>query len=578
MLLKATDSQEKETAYWNLIETLWQGSLYEECSVYCDLALSDSQIVKSSVFSSNVLRIMGNLKYMEGDYTKALELYLTSLSYAEEANDSILTANVLNNIGSIYNVLDELDEALSCFTRSAKLREQADDSANLMHTYSNIGNVFAKKAMKNENKKQNYQEIALENYFKGLELAKISPNYRIKASSFLNNIGSLYLEMNNPDEAIQYFQQSEHFAEEAQNNKSLFHALSGISEYYQFKKDYDSALKYAMRAMDCAKAINAKDKLKDLALDIANIYANLNDFQNAYSYQIVYTELLKNIFNDEMKNRITDLQTKYEVETKAKEAEIYRLKNIELVKANTEIEQQRAELEKLNSAKNEFMGMVVHDLRNPISCVLGLCDLYELKIDDSMFEPENMMRNLHIIKVAGERMNSMVSQLLDIAAIETGKIELNITKQKFESMILERQFYYMKLAERKEISLKIDYNNLNYELVFDKDRILDVLDNLISNAIKFTHPGGSVFLNFDIEQNKFITKVSDTGQGFTREELDKLFVSFQKYSARPTSGESSTGFGLLIVKKIIDLHNGEIFVQSQKNVGTTFSFSLALAD
>jgi len=108
----------------------------------------------------------------------------------------------------------------------------------------------------------------------------------------------------------------------------------------------------------------------------------------------------------------------------------------------------------------------------------------------------------------------------------------------------------------------------------DKERIQEVLDNLISNAVKFTNSGGEVQIDFEQNDKYLITNIRDNGQGLDEKELKELFKTYRKFSARPTAGESSTGFGLLIIKKVIDLHETQIWVTSHKDQGSTFSFSL----
>jgi len=108
-------------------------------------------------------------------------------------------------------------------------------------------------------------------------------------------------------------------------------------------------------------------------------------------------------------------------------------------------------------------------------------------------------------------------------------------------------------------------------------RIVDVINNRLSNAIKYTFPGGAVRIQCSLNDGAVVTRVADTGQGLSGSDLDSLFTSFKKLSARPTGGESSTGLGLSIVKKIVELHGGRVWVESELGKGATFSFSLAVS-
>jgi signal transduction histidine kinase len=122
--------------------------------------------------------------------------------------------------------------------------------------------------------------------------------------------------------------------------------------------------------------------------------------------------------------------------------------------------------------------------------------------------------------------------------------------------------------------LTIDKTTQVPDFYFDRARIIEVVDNLLSNAIKYTRPGGRVDVAFLVEAESIVMQVQDNGLGLDEKDLQEIFRSFKKLSARPTGGETSTGLGLLIVKKIIDKHNGTINVESRKGVGSAFRVSL----
>jgi signal transduction histidine kinase len=222
-------------------------------------------------------------------------------------------------------------------------------------------------------------------------------------------------------------------------------------------------------------------------------------------------------------------------------------------------------LKELNELKDQHLGIAAHDLRNPLSSIRGMSQmLVEMELDEN-----TQTSFLQSIYRVSDQMLTLVDNLLDVAVIESGKFDLKITEENISRLVGERIELMAKNAERKEIRLIADLQEVTDSL-FDADRMRQVVDNLLSNAIKFS-PSGSV-VNVacgQADRNLDIT-VTDQGPGIPSEDLDRLFDSFEKLSAQPTGGEKSTGLGLSIVKSIVDAHGGEIEVDSEVGKGTTF--------
>ncbi len=510
---------------------------------------------------------IGSMEYLLNNYNNALNYFLKSLSLAEETGSKQI-GKIYNNLGNVYCTLNQLDKSLDYYQLALKGKLHNSDAVDIASSHINIGNVYRNK---------DDLDLAYENYSKALELLQTSNNKTYLAIVY-NNLADIYMSREDYEPAIDLLEKSQEINKNLNMVQNQTSTLNNLANLYIKIKDYPKARTILDEAIGLANNINDNETLYHLYDSYAFLEAEVENYYEAFKYKSMYAELKSKLFTEDMGTKIAEIQTKFEIEKKQKEAEIYRLRNIELVQANQEIEQQKKELEKLNAAKNEFLGIVVHDLRNPITCILGLCDLMELTMGSNKYDLEGIQTNVSIIKTASQRMNELVHQLLDISAIEAGKISLNLVSQSLMPVIREREFYYQKLAEKKNIHLVIDRINLDYQVLLDRARILEVLDNLVTNAIKYTNPEGKVYLSFEVREDKFITHIKDTGLGLTPEEMEKIFISFQTFSARPTAGETSTGFGLLIVKKIIDLHQGEITVISEKDKGSTFSFSLPLAE
>lgn len=232
------------------------------------------------------------------------------------------------------------------------------------------------------------------------------------------------------------------------------------------------------------------------------------------------------------------------------------------------------ELESLNEKKNEYLGIVAHDLRNPLTTIIGLAELASMNIQDSVDNPEKLVGDLERISRIGQDMNTRLRELLDITAIESGKVQLEKKESDLKKIIGECMLLHVHAAEKKGIALTADYAVALPLLMVDPLKISSVIDNLLSNAVKYTHARGSVRVLFEDHPTQVIVHIKDSGQGLSGADLEQMFTTFRRLSARPTGGETSTGLGLAIVKKIVELHGGSVWVQSVLGQGSTFSFSV----
>ena len=254
-------------------------------------------------------------------------------------------------------------------------------------------------------------------------------------------------------------------------------------------------------------------------------------------------------------------------------------KNLELSEANKqlvgmhrEMAIKNSELEKLNEEKGKFIRMAAHDIRNPIAAILSssefLLELIENRIDETESE------YLTMISKSGEYVLRLLNELLDLEVIESGNMELNYENLDIVSLTQKSIALNRMVADNKSISILFDYEEEVISAKVDRTKIDQVLNNLISNAIKYSFPENNIVVSLKKEGNNIVIAIKDNGQGIPKEEQHKLFRPFGKTSTRGTDGEESTGLGLSISKKIVENHNGKIWFDSEPKVGSTFYFSL----
>jgi hypothetical protein len=173
-------------------------------------------------------------------------------------------------------------------------------------------------------------------------------------------------------------------------------------------------------------------------------------------------------------------------------------------------------------------------------------------------------------------MLSLINDLLDVASIESGSLELHIENTDIPTYLRDLQESNELLAKAKDIELKLELTEPLPAVDLDQDRVGQVVNNLVTNAIKFSYPATTIRMLARAEGQELHIAVIDEGQGIPNGELPKLFNEFGKTSVRPTAGEKSTGLGLAIVRRMVEAHGGRIWVESTVGKGSTFTFALPL--
>ena len=250
--------------------------------------------------------------------------------------------------------------------------------------------------------------------------------------------------------------------------------------------------------------------------------------------------------------------------------EISRLNN-ELVGMQRELAKKNAELARLNALKNQFLGMAAHDLRNPLT---GILSYSEFLLDDLAGKLDaDQLDFLTTIRDQSKFMTHLIEDLLDVATIEAGKLQLDLQPVDLVQLVQKNLARSRLVAARKNTTLELETAPV-HRVMLDAGKIEQVLDNLLTNAIKYSPPGSRVAISIRPAEEGILLAVHNPGPGIPADEMDHLFKPFQRTSVKATGGEKSTGLGLVIVKRIVEGHGGRIWVESQPGAGTTFFVSL----
>ena len=265
-------------------------------------------------------------------------------------------------------------------------------------------------------------------------------------------------------------------------------------------------------------------------------------------------------------------------EAMQKQTQELEIQSRELQKANDgikilyqELEKKNVDLVKLDRLKNDFVSIVAHELRNPLSVVREAAAL----ILDGLAGPvvEKQKKYIEMIKNTGDRLIHITNDLLDLARIEAGKIVVNYETMDLVSLARQCSEGISLRAHKKGLTVLEDFPSAKLEILGDFDKLSQVMINLLSNAFKFTEKGGITVEVRDLGEEVWCA-VKDTGPGISEENLTRLFSKFEQFGKPTTSPEKGSGLGLVISKSIIEAHDGRIWAESVPSQGSSFIFTL----
>lgn len=330
--------------------------------------------------------------------------------------------------------------------------------------------------------------------------------------------------------------------------------LTGLDFFKRIKDKYPDALKLILSGFSDIEAVIG-------AINEGQVFRYLTKPWNPLELELALDEAFQKY--ELITNNRKLMRKLEEVNTQLEEKVILRTK---------ELENANNKLTKLNIEKNKYLGIVAHDLRNPIGTALSFSDLLVTEYDS--FSKDEKLEYLGIINERCSFSINLMSEFLDVSKIEAGIFELNTGKYdyvRFIKQVVERNSLLAK-NKTQEIYFKTEASEI--ELIFDRNKLEQVFSNLLSNAVKFSFQGEKIGVEIATRNKEIITKIIDSGQGIPSEEIESIFNPYKSTTVKSTAGEKSTGLGLAIVKKIIDAHQGEITVESTPGVGTIFTIVL----
>lgn len=542
------------------------------------------------------LRWIGVVYTRVGGNIVALEYFEQSRKMSLELGDTQHAVICLINVGGAHSALGDHEKALECFSQVIDNKNAVIEPLDEAMLYWNIG-----RACEGLDSLPN----ALLYIQKSLDLRTVVGDKTGIASS-LSALGDIYAKMGRIGEALRAQKQSLRICIEvdfAWGEALCYHAIAML---YTASDKPTRALAYHNSALEKARTMASKEVQSRVHHGLTEYYRKLGDVDKAYEHFMEYHTLKEEMSAEQLRRTVHYVRYSHEVDRARHEAEIYRLRNVELADAyarlsdafeevkmlNEHLSDANRQLTMVNNEKNELLGIVAHDLKNPLSSIVLSTSLLQRYFDDAL--PVTVLHELEKIFTIAGRMNEIVIRLLDVNALETGNMRIVLEPCSLARVVEQLVAEHGRAAHTKHLDLLVEnYLHSDTTVLADKAALTSIVENLLSNAIKFSPPNKKIRIVMREKKeypqrgrkkvkrtpnghltNTVVLEVRDEGPGISAEDKNKLFHKFARLSAEPTGGEHSTGLGLSIVKKLVEAVNGTIVCDSVVGVGTAFIVTL----
>lgn len=520
---------------------------------------------------------MGIAYLKESSFTKALKILLECIDVAKKNNFIVIEGKASSYISVVHLWLKNTIESKKWLDYSYTLSKEIGYLKMLVTNRINAANVDILRNKPNESIPKLKEALDL--------IDQSDQNWKSLKAIALNNLGNSYmkLEKKNPADAWDCHFEALFLGEDINSKNSICHAIFGISNVlihqnnsiYPFTPILDHD--WFKEKLQSAESIIANEQNLMLNQTIyhahANYYKITQQFQKAFWYMEKLMEYKEKHFEKEKVESVKTIQVHYELQKKELELNELELKQKkELEKVNKSLEEKVIERTKDIKLKNkeleEYAYIVAHDLKEPIRSIVSFTQLLERKLKGKLNEDETEL--FGFIKNSGNDMGNLVNALLKYSTVNIKNKDLSeYDMNNILESVLQNIHYSI-----EESKAKINYPSLPQTIKCDKTKIIQLFQNIISNAIKFRKENEPLNINIEheIKEEFHLFSIKDNGIGIEKEYHDKIFKLFNRLNKNERY--EGTGIGLSLSKKIVEQHGGEIWIESEEGIGTTFFFTL----
>ena len=548
----------------------------------------------------------------KGDAVRAINYLNDALLVFEKENHDYGKATAAYYLGNIFEDQQDYIKALKYFRQVAEIDSTLGNLRDFANSLNRVGSLSLSAS----------DTLAAINSYKRSARLMETVGANCEKAAPINGLGKLYVTLNQLDSGFYYLNTALDIATSCDNQGQIASSKFALGQYYLAINDTQKALSNFLVAYEIDTALSSKEGMSNSALKLYEIYKKLGQSDKALYYLEISRKYEKELFNQDRTRKIAQLEGEYELEkerqknTFEKEREslayekslqekrttIYlvviglivvsallvimfrmytqkgkiniRLQDsmVDLKESNEEISHQTEmlskrsnELERLNEEKNTIIGIIAHDLKSPLNQIKGLVSLMKHENDTSQ-----NAEYVEKLEISANRSVEMIDRILDINAVENQGLTVKKENTDLTALINTVADDYKRNADKKKIDLVVQ-NAEQISLETDPLLVREIVDNLVSNALKFSPSKSKVTISLNASRDNFTIAVEDQGPGISSTDQKKIFNKYARATAQPTGDEKSTGLGLAIVKRYADALGYKVRCESDGKLGTTFS-------
>lgn len=603
---RVLDTADLTVRAYTLAELTWAyRSINPDRGIRCGLeAAKLLEDIGDRKMLAECLLYLGVCHYLISDFDNSLDYYFRSMQIKEELNDREGVAAILNNLGNVSKEMANYQKAADYYRQAEKLGRETGNRKILSTALANLAVCY--RLLKDPDTALIYN----------LEALRIREEIgdRKGIGGSLNNIAVIYSDTlfqgYDPATALEYFERSLEIKEEQGDQIGICQTLINIGMLQTDLGRFDLGRSMLERALAISKELGSSSLLMASYAHLAEFYRKTGDFRKAFSYQVIYTDMMDSVYIEDNKQQIAEMQVRYETQKKEQENELlkkqteiqtlqitrhrnfrnffiilavlllglavalysrYRLK----MRTNRLLEEKNSQLAVLNATRDKFFRIIAHDLKNPFSMLLQVSG--QLKERYADFSEEQRLHIISLISNSTVQTHELLANLLDWSVAQSGNMPVKMEKIPLLEVVAST-FELLRLsADKKDLRL-VSMVNGGTQVLADRNMLATVLRNLVSNAIKFSDKPGEIRVSGLITDGIVEVNVSDQGIGMRGEDLGKLFRIDVNHTQYGPSREKGTGLGLILCREFVEKMGGTIRAESVEGEGSSFIFTLATAE
>lgn len=554
---------------------------------------SYEELVKAHSFIGVAYRVLGN-------YSESMDYYYKGLELAKKYGVTEQEGYAYINIGNLHIYQGYYYNALENLNKGKEIAEKLDHKRMLGYVYLNIGRA---QMLREENLE------AMENFNKALKL-RIEIDQVSGQAVCYKYIGDIYLELGENTLALENYRRSLEVVDKNMDKDLYANIHTMLAKAYLLIGNYNLAKTNAEKSMKIANEIGAKLIIRDNFKILSDIDLKTGNYKSASKHMECIINYNDTLFSQQLSEKMFNLEYQFEKQRKQAEIDLLnknkKIKELGLRRARTYnsalliilglvtalfvyvlislkhrrernklLEKQKEELDNINKTKDKMFLIVGHDLRGPIGNLKALIEM--LLEDEEITKDKSLLETFNIFMKSVQSVSDLLENLLLWAKSQRGEISFSPENISINTIIKRNLQLFRTIADHKGIKLTVKMDD-NFDVLADKNMLMSVVRNIISNAIKYTPRGGSIdiFVERGVQFHK--VSIKDTGIGFDNKTAGKIFDTASFYTTSGTNNEAGSGLGLLLSKEFVERNGGKIWAESNPGKGATFFFTTPVSN